>query len=81
MKLVGSDVARSIDSRGAATSPAYNEVGINSSIVQDIVVRIRGIPSRVKVLATIGFEPFVELAWVGCALIFLGGAVTTRPRP
>jgi Cytochrome c biogenesis factor len=79
-KLVASEVARSVDSRGAATSPASGETGTSSSFGQDISVRVRSIPSRSGIVATIGFEPLVELAWVACVLLYVGGIIALRPK-
>ncbi len=78
--IISSEKRQHVDSRGNATFEPSTEVGIHSSAKQDVYVVLAGVVGDNTASLSIAFNPLVVWAWVGGALIAIGGLIVMWPQ-
>lgn len=77
--LLSSERWQAIDLRGRLRGDPVGVVGVRNGVRYDVTLSLIE-PSDGGARARVSFEPWAALAWVGGALVLLGGAAALWPR-
>ena len=77
--VLKSEKRQHVDSRGAPTFEPSTEVGIRSSLKQDVYIVLAGITDAGTAEIRVTFNPLVAWVWIGGALMAIGGIIVMWP--
>jgi cytochrome c-type biogenesis protein CcmF len=77
--LISSEKRQHVDSRGAPTFEPSTEVGIQTSLRQDVYVVLAGVTEDETAELRISFNPLVVLVWIGGTIMAIGGLIVMWP--
>ncbi len=78
--VISSEKRQHVDSQGQPTFEPSTEVGILESLRQDTYVVLAGITGADRAELRITFNPLVMWAWVGAAVMAVGGLIVMWPQ-
>jgi cytochrome c-type biogenesis protein CcmF len=80
MPLIRSEKRQHVDSRGVPTFEPSTEVGIQSSLRQDVYVVLAGVNEDETAELRITFNPLTWWVWYGGIIMALGGLIVMWPQ-
>jgi cytochrome c-type biogenesis protein CcmF len=78
--VMTSEKRQHVDSRGAPTFEPSTEVGIKSSLRQDVYVVFAGVRGDESAEIRVTFNPLVTWVWLGGGLMAIGGLIVMWPQ-
>jgi len=77
--IISSEKRQHVDSRGIPTFEPSTEVGIRTSLRQDVYIVLAGVSEDETAELRISFNPLVVLVWIGGAIMAIGGLIVMWP--
>jgi cytochrome c-type biogenesis protein CcmF len=80
MGVMSSEKRQHVDSRGQPTFEPSTEVGIRSSLRQDVYLVLAGVRADESAEVRVTFNPLVVWVWIGGGLMAIGGLIVMWPQ-